>query len=700
VLKHAIDQLQALLTPVLRWLFATLPRQRLATPERDALEKPVALHPISHPASGWALLRGQTSSGGTTVQIQLILIEARLQTVELLSGRDGRFCEIIAFPQNVDHVRIAATSGKALSAIEHLSLTEIPDWERRLRLLNRVWSFRPKELLNRPIKNRFRNLESLYEAIRRNRVRRFSGDTYAHFIEEIESAQIKEVASVFLPPKNGPFFTVVLYGEKSKSAATLSSLERQTYPHWSVHSLATPPLDESGCIEWVLPLRAGDILPPHALLLIAQTANACPAACMIYSDHDFLSASGDRIHPIFKPDWNLDLFLTHDYIASPRAFSAAACAQHRINPEQLTCSESRYHLTLLIAQCSPESIQHIPSILLHRNHDHPSTTGGEPAPRGPLERYLSLFGATVVPGPLPETHRVLWPISSPPLVSILIATRDQFEILRNCIESIQSHTTYPNWEIVLVDNQSTEPATLDYLDELKRAPNIKILSYDRPFNYSAIQNFAASQCRGEVIALLNNDVEVIAPTWLEDLVRQALRPRVGAVGARLLYSDGRIQHAGVALGIGGVAGHLHRYYPGTSPGYCGRIQLSHQLTAVTAACLVVRKTAFEAVGGFNDQHLKIALNDVDFCLKLHALGLTNIYEPSAVLYHHESISRGPDDTFAKRRVFLREREWMLQRWPDLIARDPHYNPNLTLEHEDCSVTTRNHAQRVASTFSP
>jgi GT2 family glycosyltransferase len=429
------------------------------------------------------------------------------------------------------------------------------------------------------------------------------------------------------------------------------------------------------------------MLRKDALAQFALAAKNSPAASLIYADHDFFSHKRTRCKPVFKPDWNYDLFLTHDYIASPCAFASRTCSKYHLNPVELTSSEHRYDLILLVAKTSPEEIIHIPGVLLHRLAEDPNPTGADPAPISPLLRHLSSHGATATLGSLPQTHRIRWPLPTSPLVSILIATRDHSQILRKCITSIQRLTTYPHWEIVLIDNQSSDPDCLSYLKQLNDTQNIRVIPYNFPFNYSAIQNFGVSQCRGEVIAFMNNDIEIISPTWLEDLVRQAIRPEVGAVGAKLLYSDGRVQHAGVALGIGGVAGHLHRYSPGDSPGYCGRLQLAHQLTAVTAACLVIKKYTFESVGGFNEKHLKIALNDVDLCLKLHRLGLKNIYEPAAVLYHHESLSRGPDDTLAKRRVFLQEREWMLAQWPDLIARDPHYNPNLTLEHEDFSVTT-------------
>lgn len=215
-----------------------------------------------------------------------------------------------------------------------------------------------------------------------------------------------------------------------------------------------------------------------------------------------------------------------------------------------------------------------------------------------------------------------------------------------------------------------------------------MIHYDDVFNYSAINNFAVEQARGTVIGMLNNDVEVISPEWLTEMVALASRPEVGCVGAKLYYPNGLIQHAGVIVGLGGVAGHSHKYYPGDHPGYFWRLHLPQNVSAVTAACLVVRKDVYQQVGGLDDKHLVVAFNDVDFCLKVSTAGYLNVWTPKAELYHHESLTRGDEITKEKRERFLSEISVMQSRWGDRLVDDPYYSPNLTRDREDFGIRTR------------
>jgi len=270
---------------------------------------------------------------------------------------------------------------------------------------------------------------------------------------------------------------------------------------------------------------------------------------------------------------------------------------------------------------------------------------------------------------------------------LVIPTRNGHHVLRQAVSSIVEKTTYACYEILIVDNESDDAETLDYLRGLAQSPNIRILHYEHPFNFSAINNFAVQHCNGTVIGLINNDVEVIDPGWLDEMVRHALRPEVGAVGAKLLYGNGQVQHAGIVLGIGGVAGHGHKHFSRMAHGYFSRLDLVHDVGGVTAACMVVRKSLYEAVNGFNEDALTVAFNDVDFCLKLLEAGYRNVWTPYALLYHHESVSRGPEDTPAKQARFRAEVEWMRKRWGGRLLQDPAYSPNLTLEREDFSLAT-------------
>ena len=277
--------------------------------------------------------------------------------------------------------------------------------------------------------------------------------------------------------------------------------------------------------------------------------------------------------------------------------------------------------------------------------------------------------------------RYFLPNDKPP-VSILIPTRDLLELLQPCVESILGKTIYPNFELVLIDNDSREPESLGFLDQIAREPRVRILRSPGEFNFGRLNNFGVTQADSEFIALLNNDLIVITPDWLGEMVSQALQPGVGAVGARLLYPDDRIQHAGVILGGGGVAAHAHKGLPRSNHGYFSRAILVQELSAVTAACMLVRRKAYLEVGGFDEEHLKVAFNDVDFCLRLRQHGYRIIYTPYAEFYHHESASRGLEDTVRKNQRFEAEIKYMHDTWGETLERDPAYNPNFSLASAD------------------
>ena len=267
-----------------------------------------------------------------------------------------------------------------------------------------------------------------------------------------------------------------------------------------------------------------------------------------------------------------------------------------------------------------------------------------------------------------------------PRVSVIIPTRNGLKVLKPCLTSLLGITRYPDLEVLVVDNGSDDPATLQFLAELEGQGKIRVLRDPGPFNYSALNNQAVEQASGELICLLNNDIEVIDPGWLEELVVQALRPGVGAVGARLLYPNRTLQHGGVLLGVGGVANHAHLGWPGDHPGYFSRAQLTQEMAAVTGACLLVSRANYLVVGGLDADNLKVAFNDVDFCLKLREQGLQNVYVPAAKLIHHESVSRGQDLSPEKAARFAAEVAWMQQRWGEQLPHDPAYNPNLSLDN--------------------
>jgi GT2 family glycosyltransferase len=283
----------------------------------------------------------------------------------------------------------------------------------------------------------------------------------------------------------------------------------------------------------------------------------------------------------------------------------------------------------------------------------------------------------------PPSFRLKREIINRPLVSIIIPTFNRADLVKVCIESIERKTTYKNYEIILVDNNSNESYSLSYFDKISKKHTV--LKYSKPFNYAAINNFAVKHAKGEHILLLNNDTEVINGDWIEAMLEYSQLPEIGAVGAKLLYPDDSIQHAGVILGIGGVAGHSHKYFLRTAEGYIGRVNSAQNISAVTGACLMVKKSIFKEVGGLDEQNLAVAFNDVDLCLKIHSAGYRNVYTPFAELYHYESISRGYEDKPEKIKRFEKEKKFMMKKWSKLLKNDPNYNPNLTFTKEDFSL---------------
>jgi GT2 family glycosyltransferase len=344
-------------------------------------------------------------------------------------------------------------------------------------------------------------------------------------------------------------------------------------------------------------------------------------------------------------------------------------------------------------QLKPQQIVHIPRVLYHWR-SHTGSTGQAGSEKGYAllagERALNDHFIRVGVSAKAELldfgmYRVRYDIPQPaPLISLIIPTRNGLKLIKQCIESITTKTSYKNYEILIVDNNSDDAQTLDYFATLVGDSRIRVLRDERPFNYSALNNSAVLHAQGEYVGLINNDIEVITPQWLDEMMSLAAQPGVGAVGARLWYQNDTLQHGGVISGLGGVAGHSHKHLPKGIPGYFFRAQLIQTLSAVSAACLVIKKNIYQEVGGLDETNLKVAFNDVDFCLRVREAGYRNIWTPYADLYHHESATRGYEDTPEKQLRFRNEVLYMRKRWGDTLLNDPAYSPNLTLEREDFS----------------
>lgn len=446
--------------------------------------------------------------------------------------------------------------------------------------------------------------------------------------------------------------------------------------------------------QWVALLDHDDILPADALARVAECINQHPDAGVIYSDEDKINERGERLNPYFKPDWNPDLFLSQNMVSHLGVFRRnliEAVGGFRLGLE----GSQDYDLALrIIEQLAPRQIIHIPRVLYHWRVHSGSTalsadvkTYAQDAAVRALNEHLQRTGIDAkVELTMGTQYRIRYPLPATPLlVSLIIPTRNALTLVRQCIDSILAKTTYPNYEILLIDNASDDPEALAYFETLSQSDRVRVIRDDRPFNYSMLNNSAVQQAHGELIALINNDIEVITPNWLEEMVGIALQPGVGAVGACLWYPDDTLQHGGVIIGIGGCAGHAQKHLERGGPGYNGRGALIQSYSAITAACLLIKKDLYLKVGGLNEKYLTVAFNDVDFCLKLREAGYRNIWTPYAELYHHESATRGKEDTPEKQERAAREISYMQRRWKKVIAHDPAYSPNLTIHHEDFSL---------------
>ena len=451
--------------------------------------------------------------------------------------------------------------------------------------------------------------------------------------------------------------------------------------------------------EYFVRLDCRDVLPPHALSVMVRYINKHVAGKLFYSDEDCLTTNGVRERPHFKSDWNPELFLSQNRCIRVGMYETALVRE--VGGFRQTFGDSTdFDLALrCLEKVSDGEIVHIPHILRHRRTVQRGDLTGENRQTDAsltevkaVQEHLHKQGISAtlsLSSDNPITIRVQYALPSPqPRVSIIIPTRDGVAILRQCVDSILSNTTYANYEIIIVDNGSAQSETIAYFDSLNTTANVRIIRDDSPFNFSALNNQATKLASGEFLCLLNNDIEVISPDWLNEMVSVAAQPGNGAVGACLWYPNNTLQHGGVLVGLGGIAGHIHHLLRRGQSGYFGRAIARQNVSAITAACLVVRKSVYLEVGGLTED-LAVAFNDVDFCLKLLEAGYRNVWTPYAELYHHESASRGSDLTPEKFQRCSREINWMERRWGKTLTYDPAYNPNLSLQPADAPFSLAN-----------
>ncbi len=461
---------------------------------------------------------------------------------------------------------------------------------------------------------------------------------------------------------------------------TLESVAAQLWPEWVLY-LATQLANETDLSEdltgvvasvgdarvritgpeptvlgdWAAWVPVGDLVHEACLFSLAHAISVADTTAVAYTDNDHVDARGRFSLPHAKPGWNPDLLMGQDYLGGLVAYrqdvAAGAPGPETPHERALRATEG-----LTAAQ-----VLHVPHML---------------------------YSTRIGPGGLGWTEgtHVTWPLPDPPpRVSVLIPTRDQGRLLEKCVGSLigdSAATEYPNLELVLVDHESTEPRARAVIDSLAADPAHTVITFSGAFNFAAMVNRAAEAATGNVFVLLNNDTEAISPAWLVEMVGQLSRPEVGVVGAFLLFSDGTIQHAGVHPGVGGLMGHGHKHRRGDDSGYFGRLTVAHEVAAVTGACLGVTRANWGRLGGLDEEHLAVAYNDIDLCLRARVEGLRVLFTPHAVLHHHESVSRGFDDDPARNKRLADEVAVMRERWGDLLSTDPAYSPNLTLTGSD------------------
>ena len=439
-----------------------------------------------------------------------------------------------------------------------------------------------------------------------------------------------------------------------------------------------------------------DELTPNALFECVKALNEKKQTRILYSDEDKMSMDGHKFfQPHFKPDYNPDLLCTVNYICHLFVVDKNVIREVGMLRSEFDGAQDYDFIFRCIEAVKPEEICHIPKILYHwRCHEDSTAENPESktyafeAGKRAIEEHYKRTGiqAEVLQGEFLGLYRTRFIRDHDPLISIIIPNKDHTEDLKRCMDSIDQKSTYRNYEYIIVENNSTEEETFRFYKKLEAEnPKAHVVYWDKEFNYSAINNYGATFAKGEYILLLNNDTEIINEDCLEQLLGYCMRSDVGAVGARMYYEDDTIQHAGVVIGFGGIAGHCFVLQPRGTTGYCHRIICAQDYSAVTAACMMVKRSAFDEVGGLTEE-LAVAFNDIDFCMKLRSAGYLIVYNPYAELYHYESKSRGLEDTPEKVARFNKEIQIFERRWPDIMRDgDPYYNPNLTLKSQDFSL---------------
>lgn len=698
-------------------------------------------------AGGWVLFCAELVRQGTDFSARLFVEVAGKEPRWLEYGipvtRKGKISEVLLLPKGALRVHFQPMESVGTFVLRAVTIRPLGFWERVYiqwrRVYHTIFRLSPERRDKAGLHwySPLMGLEKCYD--KTGRYRGYSPAlTYPEWIDQFDTLDKRDRSQIRGDIRlwsTKPFFSVVVFSNGNDAEPvlrTLGSLQGQLFdgfalivvvPDGAVANLKArlpeserafvvplsaasrervstscwPPSAKPRQVWWMF-LPAGAELSEHALYWFGALAVADGPLRFIYSDHDKLDARGQRCHPEFKPDWTPELLRSSDYIGVAAVVRADLLSEIGAWPvPPTTASPGHFSLHGLWLRCTErlaaESIRHLHAPLLHvpvteaRADSLPDAIRG--ASLAAVTAHLDRLGVGADIERLDADRfriRYRLPVRLP-TVSILIPTRDAVSHLKACVESVLGLSSYAKLEVIIVDNQSSEPQACAYLDQLTHRPRVRVLRFDQAFNFSSINNFAAHAASGEALCLLNNDTEVISPDWLEEMLGHLVQPEVGAVGAKLLYSDGRVQHAGDAVGPGGCAQHFHSFLPGDAMGYAGRAVLSQDLSAVTGACLLTWRHLYLELGGLDEVNLPIEYNDVDYCLRLRSNGHRVVWTPHAMLYHHESISRGKlRDQGVGRAKHEAAADYMRRRWMREMANDPFYNPNLSYERPDFSLS--------------
>ncbi|WP_299201293.1 glycosyltransferase family 2 protein [uncultured Amphritea sp.] len=646
--------------------------------------------------SGWVSIRSKLERKGSDFSAKLIVKTSSSGSVFLFDlpvSLNGNLFEVICLPDDIVSIEFQPMNSLGSFKAKPFEIIKIGFLERLYRQYFRVLTTYYHQPSDKVYKSGLRwhtpifSLQKAYAIS--SSFRSYSPVlAYSNWIErfdKVDSRDKKKIRKVIRKWTDTTTLHVVIIDCSGNSQGLKRSLDTQLYASFKVWALTEWLSERTNFSEqgWVVFIEDYVQLRCHALFWLNSEIRRNSKLALIYSDHDRLDESGDRIDPVFKPEWSPELLFATNYIGGLIAVNLNA-----LLPYEFTENLNLYELAINVTKItkpyadSVYEVKRIPAVLFHD-----AWMGSyQPEPSFFVKDMLEKNGVSVGFYNNLRFNKIIYKPLGNPLVSIIIPTRDMLHHLERCVFSVLTQTLYSNFEILIVDNQSNMDETLQFFEKIVEDERVKVIPYDYSFNYSAINNFAASKAQGDFLCLLNNDTEVITPEWLDIMLGQLQQPNVGAVGAKLLFANGTVQHAGDAVGPGGCADHFHIGLDGDAPGYQSRAIMAQDLSAVTAACLLTSKEIFNQLNGLDEENLAVAFNDVDYCLRIREHGKRIVFTPYAKLYHHESATRGKDDSPDKVARSKMEADYMRTRWKQVLRDDPFYNPNLNYSRPDFTLS--------------